>query len=491
MCKLYAGRFLFLFLSIILFAFPAAAHRRGVDFSVRSDGVGRGTVPNDVAAIAPDGAHLFQSSGSFGSWPDGTNLIQVWAQSIGLLNAEEVDALSWGNDLVLLPAEVGGGADIEFFFSVDTLAVGIPGAWPPDVFTEAPFAAGDIYFAWPRPWPYGGNHLGVPELILGLNDLMPVDDLDAMTFLETDQVEPGTPVYFSVDRVTCGIAGTATAVQCANPAPPAQASDVFLSFADGTNLLFANESTMGLDWNDDNIDAMVLYDWGPAGVPNHELDPGLDKIYFSVDYLTWGLPGTAVNAEAIAGNIAGDIFYSDFTGMNWKVLDGVQLGLLEPATPQQLFPDEDNLNALETDLWFDTDGDQIPDIVDNCPFTANPAQLDGNLDGIGDACDPTGVEGSSEEGVDGFRLNEAEPNPFRPGTTLSFSLGAPGRVSLEIYGVSGRRVATLVDGAMSAGSHTVRWDGSAADGALAGPGVYFARLRAGGREATRKLIRLD
>ncbi|WP_268898683.1 RCC1 domain-containing protein [Geomonas anaerohicana] len=37
----------------------------------------------------------------------------------------------------------------------------------------------------------------------------------------------------------------------------------------------------------------------------------------------------------------------------------------------------------------DSDGDGIPDFVDNCPYVANPSQLDSDGDGIGDACDPT------------------------------------------------------------------------------------------------------
>lgn len=479
-------------LAALAVALPADAYRRPILFSVLNDGAGQPTMPNDVRGYSPDGAFVFLSSGLvWGRWPDGTNVYVIPPPAIGLLDPEEVDALSWGNDLVLHPDEVRQGASIEFYFSVDRGAVGFPGMWPPEVFTEVPQAAGDVFFAWPIFWPFGGNHLGVPEIILGLDQQRP-DDLDAMTFMEEGQVEPGVPVYFSVDRVTCGVPPTATWMECNNPAPPEQAADVFFSFLDGMNLLFADEAMMGLDGNDDNIDAMVLFDTSPPGGPNYEVDPGLDWIYFSVDWLTTGLQGTAVYTESQSGNIQGDVFFSDFTGTNWKVLDGTQLGLLEPMPPIPYTPDEDNLNALETEWWNDRDSDNIPDIVDNCPSIPNPMQLDGNRNGIGDLCDPTGVETRLEkpEPLE-FALHEAEPNPFRPGTMLSFSLPQAAQATLEIFSVDGRRVTTLADRYFEAGRYSLVWDATDSDGTSVAAGVYFATLRAGEQTATRKLVRLE
>jgi len=61
-------------------------------------------------------------------------------------------------------------------------------------------------------------------------------------------------------------------------------------------------------------------------------------------------------------------------------------------------------------------------------------------------------------------------------------------VTLRVYDVSGRVVATLVDGQVGAGEHVVRWDGRAAGGALAATGVYFARFSAEGRSEMRKMV---
>lgn len=477
-----------------LLASPAAAERRPLKFSVRNDGIGRSTLPNDVAALAPDGAPVFVGGAVLSPWPDGTNSLVLPAGLLGLADGDELDALSWGADEVHAPSELQEGAPVVFFFSVDPLAAGVPGSWPPELFTEAPRAAGDVYYSWPPAWPYGENHLGVPEEILGLDPNGP-DDLDGLVFCEEGEIpDPGalTPVYFSLNRASCGLPGTAAAWQCANPAPPEQSADIFVSLHDGLHLLFADEALIGLDGTRDNIDAMALYDWGPGGTPNLEVDPGMDRIYFSVDPLSAGLQGTAVHVEAALGNAAGDIFYSDFTGMNWKALDGSALGLLEPSPPVPFLPDEDDLNALETALWIDTDGDGVPDPVDNCVATVNPNQADGNGDGLGDACDLTGVEEAEEEaGVIRFGMNRAEPNPFRPSTTLSFTLDRAGPATVEIYGVSGRKVRTLMNETLSSGAHQAVWDGRDDRGGRAGAGVYFALLRSGGRNASRKVILLD
>ena len=66
---------------------------------------------------------------------------------------------------------------------------------------------------------------------------------------------------------------------------------------------------------------------------------------------------------------------------------------------------------------------------------------------------------------------QAYPNPFNPRTTISFSLAEATSVSLGLFDVGGRRVATLLTGELAAGTHTYEWDASD----LAS-GIYLARL---------------
>ena len=82
------------------------------------------------------------------------------------------------------------------------------------------------------------------------------------------------------------------------------------------------------------------------------------------------------------------------------------------------------------------------------------------------------------------------PNPFNPQTTIAYSVPRAGRVTLQVFDVAGRLVATLFDGDRAAGRHTASWGGRDAAGVAVGSGVYFVRLEAGGVVRTQKVVLL-
>jgi FlgD Ig-like domain len=85
-------------------------------------------------------------------------------------------------------------------------------------------------------------------------------------------------------------------------------------------------------------------------------------------------------------------------------------------------------------------------------------------------------------------LGRAVPNPTHAGSSFRLGLPRNSEVEIGLFDVRGRRVRTLWHGAMSAGEHTIRWDGLT-DGLGAAPsGTYFYRLRVEGRTLTGRLV---
>lgn len=83
------------------------------------------------------------------------------------------------------------------------------------------------------------------------------------------------------------------------------------------------------------------------------------------------------------------------------------------------------------------------------------------------------------------------PNPSRGATAFVVSLPAAQRVAVDVYDMQGRHVRALVRGELGGGHHTIAWDGRDDDGIRTAAGVYYARMRAVGFEATRHVVRVE
>ncbi len=86
-----------------------------------------------------------------------------------------------------------------------------------------------------------------------------------------------------------------------------------------------------------------------------------------------------------------------------------------------------------------------------------------------------------------FALNDAFPNPFNPMTKISFSLPEAQNVRLNVYGVDGKLVATLVNETRAAGLHEIIWNGQNDAGQVQASGLYFYRIEAGPYSQVRKM----
>ena len=110
------------------------------------------------------------------------------------------------------------------------------------------------------------------------------------------------------------------------------------------------------------------------------------------------------------------------------------------------------------------------------------AQL--SIDNITATATPTNVDDTQSETPRTFNLSQNYPNPFNPTTFINYELPVNGFVTLKVYDVLGKEVATLVNAEMQAeGTHSVQFNASGLSS-----GIYFYRLEAGNNTQAKRLV---
>ena len=178
-----------------------------------------------------------------------------------------------------------------------------------------------------------------------------------------------------------------------------------------------------------------------------------------------------------------DVWKPRISPIRFKVEDGPTPDLeIESMAPQT------KTEQWETVVFDFSEKDGEWDIIAFMPDFADPVNLDEDIViyfaniRLGDEPDITSSDYETELPAD-FGLDQNYPNPFNPETNITFQVPFDSRVTLAVYDVIGRRVATLVDDMLDAGHHQVTFDGT-----HLASGVYLYRMRAGDFVQTRKLI---
>ena len=129
--------------------------------------------------------------------------------------------------------------------------------------------------------------------------------------------------------------------------------------------------------------------------------------------------------------------------------------------------------------------------TENRAFLTWYENRNGNYDVYAQNVNPDGSLGNPSTYVEetvpttpiSFKLNPAYPNPFNPTAILSFELPITSFVTLNVFDVTGRQVATLANGEYSAGIHKCNFDGKG----LAS-GIFFYQLKAENFIDTKKMV---
>jgi hypothetical protein len=177
-----------------------------------------------------------------------------------------------------------------------------------------------------------------------------------------------------------------------------------------------------------------------------------------------------------------DLFVSWFDGAAWTAVENVTQTEATNEYYSQTAPrlyatgttDEWQLLSMYTQFGLDGTTGEPSDLAE-CDFYF--------LDGVTAVVTPATGVGDDNLNVNTFSLSQNYPNPFNPSTSISYTLAADQFVSLKVYDVLGREVATLVNQVMNAGSHKVSFNASSLS-----TGLYFYTINAGDFTSTKKMM---
>jgi len=99
----------------------------------------------------------------------------------------------------------------------------------------------------------------------------------------------------------------------------------------------------------------------------------------------------------------------------------------------------------------------------------------------------TGV-GGSVGGIHVNSVDQAFPSPASEIATIPFSIEAAAHTSVQVFDIAGRVVATLADGDMAAGNHSLTWDLTDGNGARVPSGIYHLRVVSGDYTGSTNLV---
>ena len=298
---------------------------------------------------------------------------------------------------------------------------------------------------------------GLPEVILPIDYFNRISPDDVLN-------EPAT-VTFNVDL------RTAFSVLDAEGQLPANADAT--EFTDAIGGLYVNGPLAGQA--NANVDELVDWaDWGPGELGSIETRALSDEDEDGIYTITYEYDaGTERNLPGKFGTDGYDNEAAGFNDHQFRIDPGTQtidivFGCMRKA--DGTFEDDNGPGGAPVyDPYALIDLNATPQ---TCMFVESGGEADNET---------TDIEGTGVVPVQA-ELRGNYPNPFVGETTFEYAVAESGHVSLTVYDLMGRRVATLVDGVQAADTYRVTFDAS-----RLASGVYVTRLVVGDTVQSQKL----
>lgn len=191
------------------------------------------------------------------------------------------------------------------------------------------------------------------------------------------------------------------------------------------SLFFIDENT---GWAVGVNDLLHTVDGGETWVSQNPGTNNFKSVHFSDPSNGW-----------IVGNI-GNMLYTDDGGSSWNSLPAITGNSFNEV----LFLDKNTGWATGTDVLLKFEGSLVTSVSNEDYLTLPPD----------------------------FKLEQNYPNPFNPTTIISFQIPAASKVNLEVFDILGRKISTLIDGQLAAGTHQITFDAS-----HLASGLYLYRIQ--------------
>ena len=98
------------------------------------------------------------------------------------------------------------------------------------------------------------------------------------------------------------------------------------------------------------------------------------------------------------------------------------------------------------------------------------------------------IKENPENIVSDFQLRQNYPNPFNPNTTIEYKIAESAPVTLKIYNIQGKEIATLVNSDHTPGNYSVSWNGQDRFGQPVASGAYIYQLKAGKHQVSKQMV---